>query len=112
MFPRLADDGSYCDPLCCPPQERAQFMSNPLLDSPNLVAGWFQDEFDIFGAQSVTLSDDVLEAFKFHFKAGFGGYPLVGTSEQIVAGIDRVLLFMEQAGRRKAFPGQTILGRT
>jgi len=86
---------------------------------------------DIFGAQSATLSDDVLEAFKFHFKAGFGGYPLVGTPEQIVAGIerlsamgvdgmliswvdymnecrqwiDRVLPLMEQAGLRKAFPG-------
>ena len=44
----------------------------------------------IFGAQSATLSDDVLEAFKFHFKAGFGGYPLVGTPEQIVDGIARL----------------------
>ncbi len=86
---------------------------------------------DIFGTQSATLSDDVLEAFKFHFKAGFGGYPLVGTAEQIVAGIERlsdlgvdglliswvdylnecrqwidqVLPLMEQAGLRKAFPG-------
>ena len=32
----------------------------------------------------------MLEAFKFHFKAGFGGYPLVGTPEQIVDGIARL----------------------
>ena len=49
-----------------------------------------QNMIRIFGAQSATLSDDVLEAFKFHFKAGFGGYPLVGTPEQIVDGIARL----------------------
>jgi len=86
----------------------------------------------IFGAQSATLSDDLLEAFKFHFKAGFGGYPLVGTPEQIVDGmaglsamgvdgmliswvdyltecrqwIEQVLPLMEQAGLRQPFkPG-------
>jgi alkanesulfonate monooxygenase SsuD/methylene tetrahydromethanopterin reductase-like flavin-dependent oxidoreductase (luciferase family) len=26
---------------------------------------------------------EALEAFKFHFKAGWAGYPLVGTPEQI-----------------------------
>ena len=87
---------------------------------------------NIFGAQSATLSDDVLEAFKFHFKAGFGGYPLVGTPEQIVASIERlsgmgvdgillswvdyltecrqwidqVLPLMEQAGLRQVFAGK------
>ena len=87
---------------------------------------------NIFGAQSATLSGDVLEAFKFHFKAGFGGYPLVGTPEQIVTGIerlsgigvdgmliswvdylpecrqwiDRVLPLMEQAGLREPFDGR------
>ena len=45
---------------------------------------------DIFGVQSGTLSPDVLEAFKFHFKAGHGGYPLVGTPEQIVDNIERL----------------------
>jgi alkanesulfonate monooxygenase SsuD/methylene tetrahydromethanopterin reductase-like flavin-dependent oxidoreductase (luciferase family) len=86
----------------------------------------------IFGAQSASLSGDVLEAFKFHFKAGFGGYPLVGTPEQIVDGmarlsamgvdgmliswvdylaecrqwIDQVMPLMEQAGLRQPFtPG-------
>ena len=86
----------------------------------------------IFGAQSATLSPEVLEAFKFHFKAGFGGYPLVGTPEQIVDGIarlfamgvdgmliswvdylsecrqwiDRILPLLEQAGLRQPFtPG-------
>ena len=86
---------------------------------------------DIFGVQSETLSPDVLDAFRFHFKAGHGGYPLVGTPEQIVEGIERlsamgvdgllmswvdylgecrqwidqVLPLMEQAGQREAFVG-------
>ncbi|MBT3533718.1 MAG: LLM class flavin-dependent oxidoreductase [Rhodospirillaceae bacterium] len=85
----------------------------------------------IFGAQSATLSDDVLEAFKFHFKAGFGGYPLIGTPEQIVDGmarlsdmgvdgmliswvdylaecrqwIDQVMPLLEQVGLRQPFSG-------
>ncbi len=86
---------------------------------------------DIFGVQSETLSPDVLDAFRFHFKAGHGGYPLVGTPAQIVEGIERlsamgvdgllmswvdylgecrqwidqVLPLMEQAGQREAFVG-------
>ena len=83
----------------------------------------------IFGLQSETLTPEVMEAFKFHFKAGHGGYPLVGTPAQIVDGIERlarlgvdgiliswvdylgecqqwideVLPLMEQAGLRKSF---------
>ena len=83
----------------------------------------------IFGMQSETLTPEVMEAFKFHFKAGHGGYPLVGTPAQIVDGIehlarlgvdgiliswvdylgecrqwiDEVLPLMEQAGLRKSF---------
>ena len=45
---------------------------------------------DIFGVQSGTLGPEVMEAFKFHFKAGHGGYPLVGTPEQIVDAIERL----------------------
>jgi alkanesulfonate monooxygenase SsuD/methylene tetrahydromethanopterin reductase-like flavin-dependent oxidoreductase (luciferase family) len=83
----------------------------------------------IFGMQSETLEPSVLDAFRFHFKAGHGGYPLVGTPEQIVdrierlsaLGVDglllswvdylgecrqwieRVLPLMEQAGQRQPF---------
>ncbi|MBT5666955.1 MAG: LLM class flavin-dependent oxidoreductase [Rhodospirillaceae bacterium] len=86
---------------------------------------------DMFGVQSETLTPDVLEDFKFHFKAGHGGYPLVGTPEQIVDGIERlsrlgvdgmlmswvdylgecrqwiddILPLMEQAGQRQPFMG-------
>ena len=82
-----------------------------------------------FGMESETLEPSVMEAFKFHFKAGHGGYPLVGTPEQIVdemnklidigvdgmliswvdyktecrQWIDRVMPLMEQAGQRKPF---------
>jgi len=45
---------------------------------------------DIFGLQSKTLEPEVLDNFKFHFKAGHGGYPLIGTPEQIVADIQRL----------------------
>ncbi len=90
----------------------------------------------IFGAQSATLTDEVLETFKFHFKAGFGGYPLVGTPEQIVDGIarlsdmgvdgmliswvdylsecqqwiDLVMPLLEQAGLRQPFAPETTKG--
>ena len=83
----------------------------------------------IFGVQSETLEPAVMDAFRFHFKAGHGGYPLVGTPEQIVdkierlsaMGVDglliswvdylgecrqwieRVLPLMEQAGQRRPF---------
>jgi len=84
---------------------------------------------DIFGMQSETLTPEALDAFRFHFIAGHGGYPLVGTPERIVdeidklleIGIDGILLswvdyktelrqwidevlpLMEQAGQRKPF---------
>jgi dimethylsulfone monooxygenase len=38
----------------------------------------------IFGMQSLALPSHVLEEFKFHFIAGWSGFPLVGTPEQIV----------------------------
>lgn len=55
---------------------------------------------EIFGMNSRTLDPSVMEAFRFHFKAGHGGYPLVGTPAQIVdqmrrlsaMGVDGILL--------------------
>jgi alkanesulfonate monooxygenase SsuD/methylene tetrahydromethanopterin reductase-like flavin-dependent oxidoreductase (luciferase family) len=84
---------------------------------------------EIFEMQSKTLPPEALDAFRFHFIAGHGGYPLVGTPEQIVDEIDRLLAIgidgmllswvdyktelkqwidevmplMEQAGQRKPF---------
>lgn len=81
----------------------------------------------ILGIQSDVVAPEAMEAFKFHFKAGWGGYPLVGTPEQIVdeleqlsrvglegcvlswvdypselqQWIDEVMPLMEQAGLRK-----------
>ena len=54
----------------------------------------------IFGMESQTLEPSVMDAFRFHFKAGHGGYPLVGTPESVVddlvrlsgMGVDGVLL--------------------
>ena len=45
--------------------------------------------------QSLALPKEVLEAFKFHFIAGWSGFPLVGTPEQIV---DK-LLMLRRAGQ-------------
>ena len=44
----------------------------------------------MFGIESGTLEPEVLEAFKFHFIAGHGGYPMVGTPAQIVAQIEHL----------------------
>ena len=45
---------------------------------------------ELFGLESGTLDPAVLDEFKFHFIAGHGGYPLVGTPEQIVEGLLRL----------------------
>jgi len=84
----------------------------------------------IIGIQSGVLPPEAIEAHKFHFIAGWAGYPLVGTPEQIVADLEKlaatgisgcllswvnyeaelkqwiseVLPLMEQAGLRKPFP--------
>jgi alkanesulfonate monooxygenase SsuD/methylene tetrahydromethanopterin reductase-like flavin-dependent oxidoreductase (luciferase family) len=83
----------------------------------------------IFGIQTETLDKETLEAHKAHFIAGHGGYPLVGTAEQITEelgkladiGVDgcliswvdykneleqwnaEVLPLLEQAGLRRPF---------
>ena len=46
---------------------------------------------EIFGMQSRTLDPKALDEFRFHFIAGHGGYPLVGTPETIVAEIDKLI---------------------
>ena len=46
---------------------------------------------EIFGMQSETLPNEVLDEFRFHFIAGHGGYPLVGTPEQIVDEIGKLI---------------------
>jgi alkanesulfonate monooxygenase SsuD/methylene tetrahydromethanopterin reductase-like flavin-dependent oxidoreductase (luciferase family) len=83
----------------------------------------------IFGMQTETLDPKTLEGHKAHFIAGHGGYPLVGTAEQIAdelckladIGVDgcliswvdykkeltqwnaEVLPLLEQAGLRRPF---------
>ncbi len=46
---------------------------------------------EIFGMQSETLPRDLLDEFRFHFIAGHGGYPLVGTPGQIVDEIEKLI---------------------
>ena len=72
---------------------------------------------DIFGVQSKTLDPSVLGAFKYHFKAGHGGYPLIGTPAQIVEamqrlsemGVDGILLsWVDYLGEAKQWIEQVI----
>jgi FMNH2-dependent dimethyl sulfone monooxygenase len=84
----------------------------------------------IFGLHNQTLDAKTLDGHKAHFIAGHGGYPLVGTAEQIVDELgkladigvdgcliswvrykeelaqwnDEVLPLMVQAGLRAPFP--------
>jgi FMNH2-dependent dimethyl sulfone monooxygenase len=110
-------------------QEARDYLNHYVVEKGDDVA--VGNMLDIFGVQSGTLTREVLETFKFHFKAGHGGYPLVGTPEQIVDSIERlssmgvdgllmswvdylgecrqwveqVLPLMEQAGQRQPFTG-------
>ena len=38
----------------------------------------------VLGLQSMVLPAEVIDQFRFHLKAGWGGYPLVGTADHIV----------------------------
>jgi alkanesulfonate monooxygenase SsuD/methylene tetrahydromethanopterin reductase-like flavin-dependent oxidoreductase (luciferase family) len=44
----------------------------------------------IFGMQTETLDNKTLEGHKAHFIAGHGGYPLVGTAEQIASELGKL----------------------
>jgi alkanesulfonate monooxygenase SsuD/methylene tetrahydromethanopterin reductase-like flavin-dependent oxidoreductase (luciferase family) len=45
------------------------------------------------GVQTEMMPKEALEAFKYHFIAGWGGYPLVGTAEQIADEIEKLSRF-------------------
>jgi alkanesulfonate monooxygenase SsuD/methylene tetrahydromethanopterin reductase-like flavin-dependent oxidoreductase (luciferase family) len=86
----------------------------------------------VLGLQSGVLPKEQLEGAKYHFIAGWGGYPLVGSPSRIVDEIgklasvgldgallswpryeegltrfiDEVLPLVEQTGLRKPFPAQ------
>ncbi len=108
-------------------QEAQDYLKHYVIGKGDEVA--VANMLEIFGLQSETLTPEVIDDFRFHFKAGHGGYPLIGTPEQIVGGIeklsrlgvdgmliswvdylgecrqwiDEVLPLMEQAGLRKPF---------
>lgn len=85
--------------VCRPTEKEAKdYLHHYVVERGDDAAA--QAMVELFGMTSRTLDPAVLEAFKFHFKAGHGGYPLVGTPEQIVAqmchlsrmGVDGILL--------------------
>ena len=69
-------------------QEACDYLQHYVVEKGDDVA--VNNMLDIFGMQSDTLDAEVMETFKFHFKAGHGGYPLVGTPEQIVEQMQRL----------------------
>lgn len=108
-------------------REARDYLQHYVVERGDRVA--VDNLLEIFGMQSETLPPEALDEFRFHFIAGHGGYPLVGTPEQIVSEIDtlirigvdgiliswvdyrtecrqwieEVLPLMEQAGQRRAF---------
>ena len=108
-------------------QEARDYLNHYVVDKGDYEA--VNNLLEIFGMQSETLPKEVLDEFRFHFIAGHGGYPLVGTPEQIVdeigklsdmgvdgmliswvdykteckQWIDEVIPLMEQAGQREVF---------
>jgi alkanesulfonate monooxygenase SsuD/methylene tetrahydromethanopterin reductase-like flavin-dependent oxidoreductase (luciferase family) len=45
------------------------------------------------GVQTEMMPKEALESFKYHFIAGWGGYPLIGTAEQIADEIEKLSRF-------------------
>ena len=106
-------------------KEAREYLNHYVVEKGDYVA--VNNLMEIFGVQAQSLPKEALEQFQFHFIAGHGGYPLVGTPEQIVDGlevlsnmgidgcliswvnykdelrqwIDDVLPLMEQAGQRE-----------
>ena len=73
--------------VCRPTEQEAQdYLNHYVMEMGDDVA--VSNMLEIFGIQSETLEPAVIDAFRFQFKAGHGGYPLVGTPEQIVDKIE------------------------
>ena len=69
-------------------KEAKDYLHHYVVEKGDDVA--VKNMLDIFGLQSKTLEPAVLNDFKYHFKAGHGGYPLVGTPEQIASDIEKL----------------------
>lgn len=75
--------------VCRPTEKEARdYLHHYVVEKGDDAAA--DNMLDMFGMTSGTLEPAVMDAFKFHFKAGHGGYPLVGTPAQIVAQMQRL----------------------
>ena len=77
--------------------EELRRRTNPVFNDRKLKLGTFGTNLDrgcAMIANAKTLPSHVLAEMKKHFIAGWGGYPLIGTREQIVDG----LLTLEKIG--------------
>lgn len=110
-------------------KEARDYAEHYIVEKGDYVA--VNNLLEIFDMQSETLPSEVLDQFRRHFIGGHGGYPLIGTPEQIVDSmgdliemdvdgillswvdykteckqwIDKVIPLMEQAGQRAPFSG-------
>ena len=75
--------------VCRPTRREAEdYLRHYVVERGDDVA--VANMLEIFGLQSETLEPAVMDAFRFHFKAGHGGWPLVGAPEDIVAELERL----------------------
>jgi len=127
-FGRRIQIWDNCYVVCRPTEKEAkQYLEYYVRERGDWAA--VENLVRIFGLQSLALPPHVLEEFKFHFIAGWGGLPMVGTPEQCVdklrmlsrCGLDGTVLsfvnyqeelplfvrdvlpLIEQAGLRKPF---------
>ncbi len=120
---------SYALVCCRDTEAEARALYQHIVDEGDWEAA--RNVMDLIGIESESFSDHV-KKFGERFIAGWGGYPLVGTPEQVVAQMveiqalgvegliltwldyleelkyfgERVLPLMEQAGLRVAFSGE------
>ena len=83
---------SYGFVVCRDTEEEAQRAYRSVVDQGDWVAA--RNIINLLGVESQSFSDEALTQFAERFIAGWGGYPLVGTPEQVV----QEMLKLEQSG--------------
>lgn len=83
---------SYGFVVCRHTEEEAQRAYRSVIDQGDWVAA--RNIINLLGVESQSFSDEALTQFAERFIAGWGGYPLVGTPEQVV----QEMLKLEQSG--------------
>jgi dimethylsulfone monooxygenase len=67
-------------------KEAEEYLNYYVVDKGDDVA--VTNLTNVMMANAQTLPRELMEEFKFHFKAGWAGYPLVGTADRITADLE------------------------